>query len=198
LKTAQEVKIMAPLPEYRLQPSNRNARDVVRQMLPQMDMDPEYQRAHVWTVEQRRELIKSWIMGVPIGAVIINLRDNEGWRKNYGSVYNTEGEPQIWAVVDGKQRIETARQWFASELRVPRAWFADHDVDALGSSTGMVSYQGLSLPRQRFQGNNFQLPVVESQLPTRQAEAELFLLVNGGGTGQDSETMQRARKLAGQ
>ena len=192
---------MAPLPEYRLQPSNRNARDVVRQMLPQMDMDPEYQRAHVWTVEQRRELIKSWIMGVPIGAVIINLRDNEGWRKNYGSVYNTEGEPQIWAVVDGKQRIETARWWFTSQLPVPADWFAPEDIECardFGDGRDWVRYMDLSLPRQRFQGNNFQLPVVESQLPTRQAEAELFLLVNGGGTGQDSETMQRARKLAGQ
>lgn len=185
------------LPEYRLNPSNRNARDIVRHMIPQTDMDPEYQRGHVWTVEQRQELIKSWIMGVPMGAVIFNLRDNEGWRKNVGDVY-ADGA-KIWAVVDGKQRIETARQWFDSELPVPAEWFDPEDLEATkyGISTDLVTYEMLSLPRQRFQGHGFQLPTVEAQLPTLEAEVELFLLVNGGGTAQESEVMERARKLAG-
>lgn len=189
-----------PLPEYRLSPSNRNARDVVNNVLPQADMDPEYQRAHVWTDAQRVELIKSWIMGVPVGAVIINLRDNPGWRTNHGDVYETEGG-RVYAVVDGKQRIETARLWFDSLLLVPADWFAPEDVVTrrnIGTGQGRVRYMDLTLPRQRFQGHSFQLPVVECQLHSKQAEAELFLLVNGGGTAQDSVTMERARKLAGQ
>jgi hypothetical protein len=49
----------------------------------------------------------------------------------------------------------------------------------------------------RHQGTSWFLPVIEGTLPTPQAEAELFLLVNGGGTAQAREVMERARKLAG-
>lgn len=187
------------LPTYRLRYTNVSARETARQMLPQMEIDPEYQRGHVWTTEQRRELVKSWIMGVPTGNITINLRDNSGWRENYGDLY--EGPEDSWMIygcVDGKQRIETARMWFAGELRVPRTWFAERDIDAAAcAADGLVSYRQLSLPMQRHHGTNFQFSVIEAQLPTLQAEAELFLLVNGGGTAQETEVMQRARELAG-
>jgi hypothetical protein len=42
------------LPVHRLRYTNVSAREVARQMLPQMEIDPKYQRGHVWTVEQRR------------------------------------------------------------------------------------------------------------------------------------------------
>lgn len=190
------------LPEYRLSPTNRNAREMARFMVPQMEMDPPYQRDHVWTVEQRRELIKSWIMGVPVGIVIINLRDNPGWREATGDAYDREDE-KVYACVDGKQRIETARWWFGDMLTVPAEWFKpehiEQTIDFGGAQTGQkwVKYSWLSLPQQRHQGHAFQLPMAEAQLPTPEAEAELFLLVNGGGVAQEPEVMERARKLAG-
>ena len=183
------------LPSYQLNPSNRTAREVARFFVPQAEMNPEYQRDHVWTTEQRIELVKSWIMGVPVGAVVINDRTGAAWRESTGiDVYETG---KLWAVVDGKQRIETARMWFEGELRVPRAWFDEDEIDALGSPSGMVSYRGLSEVTRRLQGNRFQLPVVEARLPSPQEEAQLFLLLNGGGTAQTPEVMERARKLAG-
>lgn len=185
------------LPAYQLYPSNRSAREVSGAfMLEQLDMNPPYQRDHVWTEEQRVALVKSWIMGIPVGAVILNRRDTETWRKNTGQ--ETTGIGDVWGVVDGKQRIETARMWFNGELRVPRAWFHEHDIDAFGGPDGVVSYRGLALPMQRHQGTSWFLPVIEGTLPTPEAEAELFLLVNGGGTAQEPEVMDRARKLAGQ
>jgi hypothetical protein len=187
------------LPEYRLSPTARNAREVARQMVPQMDMDPPYQRDHVWTVDQRRELIKSWIMGVPVGIVIINLRDHPGWKKTTGDVYERE-DSKVYGCVDGKQRIETARWWFEDMLPVPADWFEPEYVERtrdFGSGQEFVTYHDLTLPQQRHQGHSFQLPVAEAQLPSPEAEAELFLLVNGGGTAQEPGVMERARKLAG-
>lgn len=185
------------LPTYQLYPSNRSAREVSGEfMLSQLDMNPPYQRGHVWTDEQRRALIKSWIMGIPVGAVILNKRDTEEWRKNTG--YEATGVGDVWGVVDGKQRIETARMWFNGEIRVPLSWFHESDVDDWADSLGLVSYRGLALPMQRHQGTSWFLPVIEGTLPTPEAEAELFLLVNGGGTVQEPEVMERARKLAGQ
>lgn len=184
------------LPQYQLNPSNRTAREVARFFVPQAEMNPEYQRDHVWTTEQRVALVKSWIMGVPTGAVVINDRSTSAWKQNTGDDVYESGK--IWAVVDGKQRIETARQWFNDELRVPRAWFDESDIDAFGGPDGVVSYRGLSEVTQRLQGNRFQLPVVEARLPSPQEEARLFLLLNGGGTAQQADVMDRARKLAGQ
>lgn len=187
------------LPQHRLYPTNRNAREVARQMVPQMDMDPPYQRDHVWSVEQRRELIKSWIMGIPVGIVIINLRDNPGWRKTTGDVFETEGS-KVYGCVDGKQRIETARWWFDNQLAVPADWFESEHVEQtidFGTGRKFTKYGWLTLPQQRHQGHSFQLPVAEAQLPSPEAEAELFLLVNGGGTAQEPGVMERARKLAG-
>jgi hypothetical protein len=185
------------LPTYQLYPTNRSAREVSGEfMLKQLDMDPPYQRDHVWTTEQRVALVKSWVKGVPIGAVILNRRDNRQWRENTGEDVYGPGA-FVWGVVDGKQRIETARMWFNGELRVPRSWFEEHDIDSLGGPEGLVSCRGLTLPMQRHQGTTWFLPVIEATLPSPQAEAELFLLVNGGGTAQEPGVMEHARKLAG-
>lgn len=180
------------LTTYQLYPSNRSAREVSGDfMLSQLDMNPPYQRDHVWTVEQRMALVESWIQGIPCGAVILNRRDTPQWLGKYGETGFS------WGVVDGKQRIETARQWFTGELRVPRAWFEDHDIDALGGPDGLVSYRGLALPERRHQGTSWFLPVIEATLPSSEAEAELFLRVNSGGTAQESEILEHARRLAG-
>lgn len=188
------------LPSYHLYPTNRNAEDVVAHLLPQMDADPEYQRDHVWTVEQRRELVRSWIMGVPTGVVIINNRWNPGWRKTTGEDVVQRKDGKLWALIDGKQRVETARWWFDGQLPVLAEWFKpEHVEDTLTFDIGgpeFVTFRHLSRPAQRHQGM-WPMPVVEATLPSPQAEAELFLLVNGGGTGQEPGVMERARKLAG-
>jgi hypothetical protein len=57
----------------------------------ELDLNPPYQRDHVWGEERRRNLIRSLTMGLPIGAIFINSRDIM--------------EPEV--VLDGKQRIET-------------------------------------------------------------------------------------------
>lgn len=180
------------LTTYQLYPSNRSAREVSGDfMFGQLDMNPPYQRNHVWTVEQRMALVESWIQGIPCGAVILNKRDTEQWREATGTPRNSLTG---WGVVDGKQRIETARQWFTGALQVPSEWFEDYEVDA---PEGLVSYLSLSLPAQRHQGQSWFLPVIEATLPSPEAEAELFLRVNSGGTAQVSEIMEHARKLAG-
>jgi hypothetical protein len=49
---------------------------------------------------------------------------------------------------------------------------------------------------QRLFGNHAQLSVVEAKLPSLRAEAELYLLVNGGGTAQSDEDTARAATIA--
>jgi hypothetical protein len=187
-----------PLPDYRLNASSRAAREIARSMVSMMDLNPPYQRGSVWTEDQRIALVKSWVMGVPIPAIIINDRATAGWVAEMGSkVY--EEDAKVWAVVDGKQRIETAIDWFCGDLAVPASWFRTDWIDTtIATEDGLyVTYGGLTAPGQRLLGNHAMLAVVESRLPSIQSEAELYLLVNGGGTGQTELDMARAAEVAG-
>ena len=188
-----------PLPDYRLSASNKTAREVARNMVPLMDLNPPYQRGTVWTADQRIALVKSWAMGVPVPPVILNDRDTPGWAAEMGPLSYEDDDVRTWAVVDGKQRIETAIAWHAGELAVPASWFpAGHVAVVVDTADGpYVTYAGLSPSWQRRLGTTCMLPVIEAKLPSLQAEAELYLLVNGGGTGQSGADMARAARIAG-
>ena len=163
-----------------------------------MDLNPPYQRGTVWTVDQRIALVKSWIMGVPVPAVTLNDRDTPGWAAEQAlRELAYSDDVRTWAVVDGKQRIETAVAWFAGTLAVQTSWFpADQIVTATSTADGpYVTYPGLSLPGQRRLGTGCMLPVIEAKLPSLRAEAELYLLLNGGGTGQSEDDMTRAARV---
>lgn len=74
------------------------------------DLDAPYQRGSVWTADQRRALVKSFLMGLPVGNVIVARLP-----------YNIE---KFYRVVDGRQRIETMRLFVANEFTVPGWWFS--------------------------------------------------------------------------
>jgi hypothetical protein len=156
-------------------------------------LDPPYQRGSVWTDDQRRALIYSWLTGTPIPAVVINDRRSAGWYRGR----DFDRRPPMYAVIDGRQRIETAVEWFTGRLYVPASWFEPAYVARTGDlgDGPYVSFEGLSEVGQRLT-ENFTLPCAEGQLPTLKAEADLYLLVNGGGTPQNAADMQRAADVA--
>lgn len=190
-----------PLHDWRLNSSDREAYGIVTVMLDQLDLDPPYQRGTVWTADQRVALIRSWLMGIPVPGIILNNRDNDEWAHNEGSVYS-DGQREnflpTWAVVDGKQRIETALMWFTGKLFVPASWFpADRITLATNTADGpYVSYYGLTIVGRRFVHRAFHLPIIEAKLPDLRTEAELYLLINGGGTPQSNNDMARAAQIA--
>lgn len=144
------------------------------------ELDPPYQRASVWTPEQRVSLIKSLFMGLPIGAVVLNNRG-----------YNVE---KIYAVVDGKQRIETLRSFSTDGFAVPAGWFAPKNVlDSFTDTDGVakVRLSGLKeVIRRKF--GNFAIATLEAQVNTVAEEAEIFMLINSGGTAHTEETLTNA------
>lgn len=187
-----------PLPDYRLSATNKTAREVARNMVPLMDLKPPYQRGAIWTTDQRIALVKSWAMGVPVPPVILNDRDTQGWAAEMGPLAY-DNNVRTWAVVDGKQRIETAVAWYAGDLPVPASWFPACHVEGVTHTPDgpYVTYSGLSRSWRRRLGTSCMLPVIEAKLPSLQAEAELYLLVNGGGTAQSAADMARAAQIAG-
>ena len=169
-----------------LQPTNRTVSHYLEHLGAgtEFDLDPPYQRASVWSAEQRRQLILSCIRRIPIGAVLVNNR----WATNgyQGSVG--------YAVVDGKQRIETLRAFVADEFSVPADWFEDAEIADTGEDE-TVTFSQLTKRGQRAV-ENWPVPTLEAKEPTIEGEAQLFLLVNGGGTTQTAADMDRARSVA--
>lgn len=152
-----------------------------------LTLDPPYQRGNVWTNDQKVSLIYSWLTGTPIPAVVMNDRRGAGWRS---------ADRAMYAVIDGKQRIQTAIDWFAGKLAIPASWLPASHVSRTHEiyDGPYVTFNDLTDAGQRTT-ENFTLPCAEGQLPSLRAEAELFLLVNGGGTPQTETDLQRATRL---
>jgi hypothetical protein len=72
-----------------------------------LDLDPEFQRAHVWTEEKQAKYVEYILKGGNSSKIIyFNCR---GWGKNYE-------EPMY--LVDGKQRLEAVRKFMRNELTI--------------------------------------------------------------------------------
>lgn len=148
-------------------------------------LDAPYQRGSVWDDDRRRNLMRSLLLGLPVGSIILNdTRDMH--RIDY------------IVVVDGKQRIEAVRAFVDDELAIPSTWIpAEHveqTVDVDGWPVPGVLYSGMTLAyRRRF--NNLSLPSIVANLNTVEQEAELFRLINAGGVEQTADTMARAAEI---
>lgn len=136
-----------------------------------MNLVPEYQRGSVWTLDQRRALILSLTQGLPIGAIFVNNR----------SVFDS-------AIIDGKQRIETIRAFAADEFDVPGEWFGQ---------AGPVTFGQLP-DRERRGFTHRSVATYETHFAAPNhldAEVELFLRINWGGTPQDDAHRARVAAL---
>lgn len=124
-------------------------------------LSPPYQRGLVWGRKRKVNLIRSLILGVPIPSIVVNDRFAAGWGEEI-------------AVIDGKQRMTTLLEWLEGKLAVPGEWF---------DMFGEVRFHELSLPMQRYFRMSA-LPFTEAQLPSIEAEREVFDLINFGGVPQ--------------
>lgn len=145
----------------------------------ELDLNPPYQRGAVWSVEQKRNLWKSLIMGLPVGSIFLNLRT----------------QMDGYVVVDGQQRIRAILGFLHGEFAIPAAWLEPRFVS--DGSGDMVTWSELSDIGRRVLGNGLNpISCYESSLPTAEEEAELYLLINFGGVEQTAEDQQRAEKVS--
>ncbi len=182
----------APLIHTSMSPTNKPLDGFVHNYTTgRLLLDPPYQRGDAWTDDQRGNLIRSLLMGVPIPAVVLNKRLTSAWEAVNGfSPYND-------AVIDGKQRILTVARWFASEFAVPASWFRPdwlaEPVDLIARP--MVTFADLS-DKGRRSFENFSLACVQAHVDTVEREAEIYLLVNGAGTAQTDSDLANAQRVA--
>lgn len=195
-RTVDEVKTLqtdAPLVHSNMQGTYRQARELTRQVREgEVILDAPYQRGSVWTTDQRRNLVRSWLLGLPIPAVIMNSRQTTAWRDANGQ------EDYRTSVVDGKQRIEAALAWFEGDLDVPASWFDPKWVESTHDTVDgpYVAFSELTLAGGRFTSNRSLITVCDAQVASVADEAVVFGLVNGAGTAQTGDTMERAARIA--
>jgi hypothetical protein len=148
------------------------------------ELNTPYQRGSVWTENQRVALVKSLLLGLPIGSVVLNHRGFQA--------------EKLYAVVDGKQRIEAIRAFFNSEFAVPAEWFAADGVRESFTDTDgteKVFFSGLGKIQQHmFENSSF--PALEAHVKSVAEEAEIFLLINSGGTAQTEADLTKAAGIA--
>ena len=186
----------APLPRYGLNASSRNAYGLTVVQRGDLQLDPPYQRGSVWTLDQRRLLIRSMMQELPVPAIVLNDRMRPEWEANEHPLDHDANEP-FFAVVGGKQRIETLQAWFDGELDVPASWFeADAVASTHATADGDYVTFGELTDIARRKTKNWTIPAVEARADSVAAEAGMYLLVNGAGTLQTDDDLTNARRVA--
>jgi hypothetical protein len=193
------------LPNVKLSPSNRPLEFWVSpRSKDEFDLAAPYQRGSVWGLGRRRELVKSLLMGLPIGAVIVSELPYRAGRASM-------------RVVDGKQRVETVTGFVAGAFTVPGWWFPEDSLTPEAAAKEEVGYADLSQAG-RFRLGNLPFPSLEfngqveylyrapggKNWVTRDRtdeeilalEAEIFELVNFGGVAHTEADRQRAPDVA--
>lgn len=189
----------APLVHRSLHASNRGAREIARQAFEgDLDLNAPYQRPSVWTPDQQINLVKSWCLGIPVPAIMINDRGTSAWKDANGGRSPLDHGEAYYAAVDGKQRISTAVAWFFGDLAVPASWFPTEAIETtVATDDGpYVTFAGLSVVAQRHFTNRAMLPAIEANASTVAEEADLYLLVNTGGTAQTQHDLDHASAYA--
>lgn len=132
----------------------------------QMELDPDFQRGHVWTDEQRSRYIEYLLRG-GISSRIIYF-NCPGWQSGSGKVGQL-------IIVDGKQRLEACRRFVRSEIPAFGYLRKEYSDDIFPFS-----------PHLRFAINN---------LRTRAEVLQWYLDLNSGGVVHTSAEIEKVQKL---
>lgn len=182
---------MEPLKHRTINSSARSLSDLVHAIATgDLDLSPPYQRGDVWTASQRVNLIKSILLGVPIAAVVISNRGDNGWWQGA----KPEVDDPYYACIDGKQRLTSVRMFMSDEVVVPAWWFDGRWLDPSYGATH-VTYSSLTEAGRRFFRNQAILPVAEAKLRDLVEEAEVYDLINSAGTAHTDGDLVAARQM---
>lgn len=132
-----------------------------------LDLDPDFQRPHVWSDEKRSNYIEYVLKG-----------GNDPKAKTlYLNCQNFKrGIRGDFTLVDGKQRIEAIRKFFAGELTV----------------FGEYHYEDL---KECFVGHSYTMRILINDFATRSEVLKWYLDINVSGEPHTPEEIERVRKL---
>ena len=130
-----------------------------------LDLNPDFQRAHVWTGKQQREYVEYVLMGGECSKVL--TFNCPGWQYSLSKC-------GPYVLVDGKQRLEAVRAFLRGSLSVFGYRFHEY--------TGHLRMF-----------HSFKWQVCE--LETRAELLQLYLNINAGGTPHTKAELDKVRKM---
>lgn len=131
---------------------------------------PEYQRGLVWSDEQKVNLIKSIMTGVPIGTFVYARQayDRKTWK---------ELPKRTYYLLDGQQRLNAIQGFLDNEFAVDGYFFKD------------LPY----LDKRAFIGfSNFSSMILNE--PTPEQELDFYFTLNFGGTAHTKADLEKIMK----
>jgi hypothetical protein len=133
-----------------------------------LDLDPDFQRVHVWDELRQRRFVEYCLRGGATGRDL--LFNSKGWQRQ-----QDEG-PLV--LVDGKQRLEAVRLFMADELKA-FGWklsdFGNH--------------------RQLLRMNAARFRVHVNDLATRAEVLQWYIDVNAGGVAHTDDEIEKVREM---
>ena len=130
-----------------------------------LELNPDFQRAHVWTDDQYRAFVEFVLRG---GIGSKELRFNSpGWMRGHSGTL---------VLVDGKQRLEAVRKFMRDELPI----FGGHLFSDFKD-------------RMRMLVASFSVRI--NDLPTMAMVLQWYLDINGGGIAHTDEELDKVREL---
>lgn len=129
-----------------------------------IDLDPDFQRAHVWSEEKQIAFVEYCLRGGEYSKTI--LWNHPGWQGSFKG---------LMVLVDGKQRLEAVRKFVRNELPIFGGYkLNDFDKPASLLRKGEATFL--------FAVNN---------LPTRRNVLEWYLQLNAGGVVHTDEELKK-------
>lgn len=130
-----------------------------------LNLDPEFQRAHVWTRAQQVAYVEYILRGGEVGK---NLTFNcPGWQ--------TKLELGAYEIVDGKQRLEAVRAFLRGDFPAFGHRYSEY-TDHVRLHIGGFKWRICSLE-------------------TRPEVLQLYLNINAGGTPHTADELDRVRRM---
>ena len=130
-----------------------------------LDLNPEFQRGHVWTTEQQRAYVEFKLKsGEGSELLFFNCI---GWMNDFRGPF---------VLVDGKQRLEAVRKFLRNELTIFNGYYRKDFEDDIGSMEPYFIF-------------------CVNDLPNMQLVLQWYLELNEGGTPHTKEELDKVRRM---
>lgn len=136
-----------------------------------VDIDPPYQRGHVWTTEQQSAFLGYWLQGGTVPTLWV-------WEPPRSKEYSGKARPEL---IDGKQRLTAWLKWWHGEIAA--------DINGQKVFVGDTD--------QKFRIHHM-IHITFVRLESRADVLRFYLQLNGGGTPHSPNELARVRKLLAQ
>ena len=145
------------------------------------ELNPDFQRGHVWTDAQRVAYIEALIRKTTTGRILFNC---PGW---VTSDSGGDIKANSWVCVDGLQRLTAVRMFMAGEFKV----FASEGFEGLGVAE--LKETPFDVSRM-----GFMLQIAIYEFTSRAELLDFYLRLNDAGTIHSPLEIERVKQLLAQ